>query len=73
MAANSVIKSYELDADGQMKVEINGAIHRRPARIIEWGFSDGQRLQLAKPELRAGEILIERIGMMPAIVRSGLQ
>lgn len=61
---------YEIDADGMMEVEIGGVIHRRPAQINMSVFGASSQLPpRATPELRPGEILVEHIGRIPAIVR----
>lgn len=63
-----------LDSDVLMKVEINGAIYRRPARVVvvDRG-AHGLPIRHYTPELRPGEVLIETIdSSIPKIVRSGL-
>ena len=66
---------HEIDKDGMMKVEFMGAIHRRPAIRTEYKFPlSGSAVSMVdyKPELREGEVLVEFIGRMPAIVKTGL-
>lgn len=65
---------YLIDSDGLMKVEVNGAIHRRPAQVVVVDRdARGFPVRHYTPELRPGEVLIETIGSsIPAIMRSGL-
>jgi len=63
---------HQIDSDGLMKVEVNGAIHRRPARIMVVALNrDGSpALHHAVPELYQGEVLFETVGSrIPTIVR----
>lgn len=63
-----------IDPDGLMKVQVNDAIHRRPAQVVvvDRG-AEGLPIRHYTPELRRGEVLIETIGSsIPMIVRSGL-
>ena len=63
-----------IDADGLMRVEVNGAIHRRPAQEVVFERDDrGLPMRHCTPELREGEVLIETIGSnIPKIIRTGL-
>lgn len=63
-----------IDSDGLMKVEVNGAIHRRLAQVVVVDRSaNGLPIRQYTPELRRGEVLIEMIGSnIPTIVRTGL-
>lgn len=63
-----------IDSDGLMKVEVGGAIHRRPAQVVVVGGDvKGIPIHHYTPELRRGEVLIETIGSsIPKIVRAGL-
>ncbi|PIG31075.1 hypothetical protein CLU93_5427 [Janthinobacterium sp. 35] len=78
--ALSVLKRSEgmdvctIDSDGLMKVEVNGAIHRRPAQEVVFERGDmGLPMRHCTPELREGEVLIETIGSnIPKIIRTGL-
>jgi hypothetical protein len=65
---------YPIGSDGLMKVEVNGAIHRRAAQAIMAGRdATGFLMYHYTPELRRGEVLIETIGSrIPTIVSSGL-
>lgn len=61
--------------DGTMDVEINGQIERREYVVSVYRHSltlTGERCEPAsyKPELFEGEILVERIGLPPLIVRT---
>lgn len=55
-----------------MKVMVNGAIHRRPARVeVVARYFDGlPAARRTTPELYDGEVLMEAIGSpMPTIIR----
>lgn len=63
-----------VDSDGLMKVEVNGAIHRRRAQTVAVAHGETRFPVLHyTPELRPGEALIETIGSsIPTIIRTGL-
>lgn len=58
-----------LDENGMTEVEVNGRAEMRPSTVEVLRNIRGDRLaSIVRPEVRAGEMLIERIGLPPVIV-----
>jgi hypothetical protein len=58
----------QVDDDGYMKVAMGGDVIRRRAIVSVIGHCfGGPDIEHARPQLHEGEILCERIGMIPLI------
>jgi hypothetical protein len=56
-----------------LSVEVGGCIVRRPAvlEVLQYDRAGRPTISHMRPQLEAGEVLQERAGTIPAIIRTG--